>query len=71
MDKMDTVKVMQVIETTIARRGEGIKDSPVRIVTQYWTMEGKMIFEIDPCMICVRPENTEIYKKLERTIPLE
>lgn len=45
---MDTVKVMQIIETTIKRRGTGETGSPIRIITQYWTMEGVLIFEIDP-----------------------
>jgi hypothetical protein len=46
---MDTVKVMQVIETQLVRHGDGTKRSPIRIITQYWDMEGKLIFEIDPC----------------------
>ena len=47
---MDTVRVIQVIETTILRRGEGKDQSdPVRIVTQYWTFDGRMITEVDPC----------------------
>lgn len=47
---MDTVKIMQVMETTILRRGSGkSKEDPVRIITQYWDMEGNLIFEIDPC----------------------
>lgn len=47
---MDTVRVIQVIETTILRRGEGKDQSdPVRIVTQYWTLDGRMITEVDPC----------------------
>ena len=46
---MDTVKVMQVIETTLLRRGVGIQTDPIRIITQYWTMDGQLIVEIDPC----------------------
>ena len=46
----DTARVIQVIETTIARRGEG-KDAsnPVRVITQYWTLDGRLIVEADPC----------------------
>lgn len=46
---MDTARVIQVIETTLTRRGEG-KDAsdPVRIVTQYWTLDGHLIVEKDP-----------------------
>jgi len=46
---IDCVRVIKVIESTIMRRGSGIDASdPIRIVTQYWTLDGKLIFEIDP-----------------------
>lgn len=45
---MDKVEVMQVIKTTLKRRGEGTKGNPVRIITQYWTMDGELIVEVDP-----------------------
>jgi len=47
---MDTVRVLKLIETTLTRRGEGkdLKD-PIRIITQYWDLDGNLIFEIDPC----------------------
>ena len=45
----DTARVIQVIEMTIARRGEGKESDPVRIVTQYWTLDGSLIVEVDPC----------------------
>jgi hypothetical protein len=65
---MDTVKVMQVIETTLLREGRGTKDSPIRIITQYWTMDGKLLFAIDPCATMVKQENeidfaSEIYEE--------
>lgn len=44
---MDTVKVIEVIETTLSRRGRGEPGSPIRIITQYWTMKGELIFEKD------------------------
>lgn len=44
---MDTVKLIQVIETTNARRGNGI-DDPIRVITQYWSMDGTLLWEIDP-----------------------
>lgn len=44
---MDTVRVMQVIETTLLRRGKGVPDDPIRIITQYWSMDGQLIVEID------------------------
>lgn len=46
---METVRVLQVIETKLLRRGSGrTAADPIRIVTQYWTMEGELIFELDP-----------------------
>jgi len=44
---METVKVMSVIETKLLKRGTGVSADPVRIVTQYWDMDGRLIFEID------------------------
>lgn len=47
---MDTARVIQVIETTILRRGEGKSASdPVRIIRQYWSLDGVLICEVDPC----------------------
>lgn len=44
---MDTVKQIQVIETTLKRSGDGVK-TPIRRVTQYWSMEGDLLAEVDP-----------------------
>lgn len=44
---MDTVEVMTVIKTTLLRRGKGTTEDPVRIVTQYWDMDGNLLVEID------------------------
>jgi hypothetical protein len=44
---LDRARVVQVIETTLQRRGNG-KDDPLRVVTQYWTLDGKLIAERDP-----------------------
>lgn len=42
------VQIKQVIITRLLRRGEGKdKSDPVRIVTQFWTMEGELICEFD------------------------
>ncbi len=40
-------KVIEVIET-IALRGDG-ENTIVRLVTQYWSKEGKLLDENDPC----------------------
>ncbi len=46
---MDEAKVIQVIETTLTRRGNGDSiESPIRIITQYWSLEGKLLAEVDP-----------------------
>jgi hypothetical protein len=47
LNKMDTAKLLSVIETTLLRRGNG-KDIPVRIITQYWDTEGNLLAEVDP-----------------------
>jgi hypothetical protein len=45
---MDTVKIIQMIETTLSRKGNGIENDPIRVITQYWDMAGNLLFEIDP-----------------------
>jgi hypothetical protein len=46
---LDIARVIEVIETTLKRRGEGKNESdPLRIITQYWTLDGQLICEIDP-----------------------
>jgi len=44
----NTARIMQVIVTTLSKRGNGIND-PIRIITQYWTLDGKLLAEVDPC----------------------
>lgn len=47
MDK--EVEVLQVIRTTLTRRGTGKDESsPVRRVTQYWSIQGELLCEVDP-----------------------
>lgn len=42
-------KVMQVIYTDLQHRGMGRdKEDVFRLVTQLWTLDGKLIVEIDP-----------------------
>lgn len=45
---MDIAEVISVIRTTIRRRGKGIDGDPVRIITEYWTTDGKFLCEVDP-----------------------
>lgn len=42
------VMVMQVIRTTNATRGDG-KVTPIRRITQFWSMDGELLAEKDPC----------------------
>lgn len=49
---MDTAHLMEVIETTTKRRGDGI-DDPIRIITQYWSPCGRFLAEHDPCHPCL------------------
>ena len=44
---MDTAEVIQVIRTDILRRGDG-KFTPIRVITQYWSLDGKLLAEVDP-----------------------
>ncbi len=55
---MDTCRLIQVIETTILRRGSG-KDAydPIRIVTQYWSTDGVLLAEVDPSMVSLPKRN--------------
>jgi hypothetical protein len=46
---MDEVKTITVIVTTLTHRGEGKAGDPSRVITQYWDMEGNLLWEIDPC----------------------
>lgn len=45
----NSAKVISVIKTT-STRGKGTSADPGRIVTQYWTFDGKLLFELDPKM---------------------
>lgn len=44
---VDSAKVIMVIETTSAR-GSGEPKQSSRIVTQYWSLDGKLLAERDP-----------------------
>ena len=42
------LEVIQLIKTNLLRRGSGeTKDDPIRIIVQYWDMEGNLLFEVD------------------------
>ena len=41
-----SVKVIEVVETSLATRGDG-KEIPIRTITQYWSREGELLAERD------------------------
>lgn len=43
-----SAQTVSLIRTDLLRRGKGVEDDPVRIVTQYWTWEGELVAEVDP-----------------------
>ena len=45
---MDEVKLIEVIYCTKKRRGEGVKNDPIRIVTEVFQKDGTLIAEYDP-----------------------
>ena len=45
---MFDARVIQVIETSLDLRGKGVDGDPIRRITQYWTLDGKLLAEVDP-----------------------
>lgn len=63
---MDEVKAIQVIETTLTRRGSGKSNAdPIRVVTQYWSFDGTLLAEKDPY---VGPSPSEQIEAVARAI---
>lgn len=44
----DSAQVIQAIETE-SLRGEGTNEDMCRIVKQYWSFDGELLAENDPC----------------------
>ena len=44
---VDSAKAIIVIETKSAR-GKGTQDQPARVVTEYWSIDGKKLAEYGP-----------------------
>lgn len=44
---METAEVISVIKTT-STRGDGTSANPSRVIIQYWTLNGELLFEEDP-----------------------
>ena len=39
---------IRVICTYLTCRGKGVEGDPIRRITQYWTMDGYLLAEVDP-----------------------
>lgn len=46
----DSARVISVIETKTARGSGKASDSPVRVVTEYWSLDGIKLAECDPVL---------------------
>ena len=47
VSNVDVVKIEQVIHV-FSVFGKGVEDDPVRVIHEYYTMEGNLIARIDP-----------------------
>jgi len=46
LQEVRSAKLVSVI-VVVFKRGAGIEDDPVRLVTQYWSMDGCLLAECD------------------------
>lgn len=44
----DGARVVPVIETALTRRGDG-RNTIMRVVRQFWSLDGDLLAEVDPC----------------------
>ena len=59
---MDEVKLMQVIYCTKKRAGKGATEfDPIRVVTEIFTTDGKLIAENDPEIIYTKKDLRDFY----------
>lgn len=47
--EIENLQVIKVILITV-KRGSGTKQDPVRLVDQYWDLDGNLIFVKDPIL---------------------
>ena len=43
------VEIFSVIKTNLLRRGAGTEENVIRLIEQYWDMDGNLLWEYDPC----------------------
>ena len=41
-------EVVELIRTRLLRKGKGEAEDPIRQITQYWTLDGVLLWEVDP-----------------------
>ena len=59
---MGKAQIIELISTDLEERGNG-KDDPYRRITQYWTKNGTLVWEYDPCetSIKLKSDNTHAF----------
>ena len=45
--ELESVEVVEVVRV-VSRRGKGIEEDPIRLVTSYWAFDGRKLAEDDP-----------------------
>ena len=55
-------RVIEVIETFMTRRGRGSNDDPSRLIRQYFSKDGELMAEVDPCAHEQHEENIQLSK---------
>lgn len=45
---MKDLEILPVIRTNLLRRGDETPNNPTRTITQYWDMNGNLLWEVDP-----------------------
>jgi hypothetical protein len=52
---MKEVQLVTLVQTSLTTRGDG-ESTPIRRVMQWWTQEGELVAENDPCSVIVTEE---------------
>ena len=45
------IEIIEVIRTNLDKRGSGAPGDPVQIITKYWSKDGELLWEFDPCEV--------------------
>lgn len=52
----DSAEIVPLIKT-ISRFGDGSDGNPVRTITQYWTLDGSLLFNDDPYLRDIKSDS--------------